>query len=58
MEQLKTILKDIFKNTSRVTDKTPRERIDNVDIFKCRYINGIDVRVSIDQLKVIQDWLK
>jgi len=52
------ILREIFEDTPEVNDKTPRDRIDFYGGFKFRYENGIDVRVSIEQLDKVQKLLK
>ncbi len=58
MDEALELLREILKHTPEVTDKTPLERIDKMGEFKVHWENGVDVRVSIRNLKRAQELLK
>lgn len=57
MEEVKKLLAEIFKDVPKVTDKTMSVRQDTVGGYKYHWENGVDVRVSIEQLLKIQEIL-
>jgi hypothetical protein len=57
IDEMFDLLRSIFQNTPLVTENTTSIRIDNVGGHKYCWENGVDVRVSIDQLRRIQNIL-
>lgn len=58
MNELKSLLREIFKDVPQIKNQTIEVRIDEVDHHFFHYENGIDVRISIKNLKLLQKLLK